>query len=114
MTHAASQLTPDNLAEGAAAYLDSADPHEVARALIRQAEDIARSLRYITKGALSLAVVDNHGVTLREREGLGWHDAHEAAQRAVGDPAEPDQGGLPEAGAAAVAVRHSRRRAAGA
>jgi len=54
--------------------------------LIRQAEDMARELRVLSSGYLSLAVVRNHGKSLAEREGLGWHDAHEAAVRVFTAP----------------------------
>jgi hypothetical protein len=48
---------------------------------IVQAEELARLIRVTSKGNMSLAVVNNHGRTVREREGMGWHGAHEAADR---------------------------------
>jgi len=49
--------------------------------LITDVETLARYLRLVSDGHLSLAVVDNHGKTLRERQGMNWHDAHLAADR---------------------------------
>jgi hypothetical protein len=48
-------------------------------------EEKAREVRLLSAGRLSLAVVDNNGVTLREREGMGWHAAHLAADRALAE-----------------------------
>ena len=54
--------------------------------LINQAEGLAREMRVLSSGYLSLAVVNNYGRTLPEREGMGWHDAHEAATRVFTAP----------------------------
>jgi hypothetical protein len=53
--------------------------------LINEVEEKAREVRLLSAGRLSLAVVDNNGVTLREREGMGWHAAHLAADRALAE-----------------------------
>lgn len=45
--------------------------------MINEAESLARMLRVASGGNLSLAVVRNHGTTLKEREGMPWHEAHE-------------------------------------
>lgn len=51
---------------------------------IDEAEGLARLLRAASKGHLTLAVVDNQATTLRERQGMGWGDAHEAWARIKG------------------------------
>jgi hypothetical protein len=52
--------------------------------LIGEAERLARLLRVVTGGRLSLAVVDL-AVVAEDRAGMGWDDAH----RAVGAHAGP-------------------------
>jgi hypothetical protein len=59
-------------------------PGDAAHALINITEDLARYLRLVTDGALTLAVVQNRGRTLKERQGMGWTDAHEFADRVAG------------------------------
>jgi len=65
---------------------EGSESEQALHALIRQAEDTAREIRVLSSGYLSLAVVRNHGKSLAEREGLGWHDAHEAAARVFTAP----------------------------
>lgn len=54
--------------------------------LIREAESLARELRVASRGEFSLAVVRNHGKTLSERQGMSWHEAHQATERKFGEP----------------------------
>jgi hypothetical protein len=60
------------------------DAAAATHALINITEDLARYLRVISKGALTLAVVSSRATTLRDRAGMGWFDAHEFADVAVG------------------------------
>lgn len=68
------------------------EQEKVLHAYIRQAEELARDIRIVSNGELSLAVVRNHGTTPKEREGLGWHAAHEAAVRIHRGEARPPKG----------------------
>jgi hypothetical protein len=52
-------------------------------ALINIAEDLARHLRVVSKGTLTLAVVANKATTQRDRAGMNWGDAHEYADQAA-------------------------------
>jgi hypothetical protein len=54
--------------------------------LISHVEHLAREARALSNGHLSIAFVNNHGETLRDREGMSWTDAHNAADRALGVP----------------------------
>ena len=65
------------------------DEEKVLHELIIEAEKLARLIRVGSSGNLSLAVVNNHGRTLKEREGMNWHEAHSAADRIFALPAEP-------------------------
>lgn len=64
----------------------AAEGPAAAHALINIAEDLGRYLRLVSGGALTLAVVDARGKTLRDKAGMGWGDAHEFANAAVGTP----------------------------
>lgn len=68
------------------ATITLADQQWAAHHYITQAEDLARLLRLVTGGRLTLAVVDNHGRELRQRTGMTWHDAHLAAAAALAAP----------------------------
>lgn len=67
----------------------AAEQSRAAHDLINEAEQLARYLRVITGGHLTLTVVDNYGKTLRERQGMGWHQAHEAVATAMTGQPQP-------------------------
>lgn len=56
-----------------------------ASALVKITEDLARYLRVVTGGELSLAVVRNRATTARDRQGVPWDDAFLLAAQAAGE-----------------------------
>jgi len=90
------------------------DTEKALHDLISEAESRAREIRVLSGGYLSLAVVNNRGRTLPEHEGMGWHDAHEAATRVFTAPDSITDAVLDDAVRAyRVNQRENRGKAAG-
>lgn len=62
----------------------AAEGPAAAHALINITEELARYLRLVSGGSLTLAVVNNRGRNLRDRQGMDWGEAHEFADRTAG------------------------------
>jgi hypothetical protein len=57
------------------------DKRRAMHGMISEVEKLARYMRLISDGNLSLAVVHNYAASKSEREGMGWHNAHLAADK---------------------------------
>lgn len=55
------------------------EAHQALHQAISNAEQAARELRLLSMGQLTLAVVRNLETIPDRRQGLPWHEAHEAA-----------------------------------
>ena len=73
------------LTDAGRAELREQDTEKILHDMINEVEDLARRVRVLSHGHLSLAFVDNHGKTLRERAGMSWTDAHNAAVKIFQD-----------------------------